>query len=156
VNYTKCLTTSPKSSVETQITSRHQKSKKHWESTSNHIVSMYNSQMELLGSLPQWEDRNLLSHTHRHSKNLKLPRNLLSLMEKMMSMELKNRKRFMKNLRQRRFSKYSTLKSSFIMILSGRSNSHSILSPLRLKLKKRMLIGRPNIFNLTWLSCAIK
>ena len=70
-------------------------------------------------------------------------------MEKMMSMELKNRKRFMKNLRQRRFSKYSTLKSSFIMILSGRSNSHSILSPLRLKLKKRMLIGRPNIFNLT-------
>ena len=69
-------------------------------------------------------------------------------MEKMMSMELKNRKKFMRNLLQRRFSKYSMLKSSFIMILLGRSNSHSTLSPLRLKLKKRMLIGKPSIFNL--------
>jgi hypothetical protein len=68
-------------------------------------------------------------------------------MEKMMSMELKNRKRFMKNLRQRRFSKYSTLKSSFIMILSGRSSSRSIPLLSKLKLKRRMSIGKPNIFN---------
>jgi hypothetical protein len=63
--------------------------------------------MELQVSLPPWEDRSLLSHTHRLSKNLKLPRNLLCSTERMMSMALRKRRRCTKNLLKKRFSKNS-------------------------------------------------
>jgi hypothetical protein len=62
-------------------------------------------------------------------------------------MVLRKRRRCRKNLLKKRFSKSSTLKSSFIMILSGRSSSHSIPLLSKLKLKRRMSIGKPNIFN---------
>jgi len=68
-------------------------------------------------------------------------------MERMMSMVLRKRRRYKKNLLKKRFSKNSTLKSSFIMILSGRSSSRSIPLLSKLKLKRRMSIGKPNIFN---------
>ena len=94
------------------------------------------------------------------NKSLLLKNRQHSLMVKTMStVQRSNRKsnNLLKNSNTpKRSSKFSTLKNLFTMIPPERLNSHSTPSHLKVKLKKRMSIGKHSIWSQTLFNCAIR